>query len=177
MIVDPGPIGEWNLYAFDITLGGSLAGQDVFVGFKHDHQNGGPSGNGSNWVSLDHVILANGGLPPVGIANNDADKPDGFVLKQNYPNPFNPSTNLGFRIPQWGRSDFPKGASGFVSLEVFDVTGRKIATLVHKELAPGEYVVQWDGRDNSGHQVAGGIYLYRLQVGNQVQTKKMLLLK
>jgi len=167
MVVDPGPIGEWHLYTFDVTLGGALVGQDVFVGFKHDHQNGGPSGNGSNWVSLDHVILANGGLPPVGIANNDAGQPEGFVLKQNYPNPFNPSTNLGFRI--W---DF-----GFVSLEVFDVTGKKIATLVHKELPPGEYVVQWDGRDNSGNPVADGIYLYRLQAGNRVQTKKMVLLK
>lgn len=172
MVVDPGPVGEWHLYAFDITLGDSLAGQDVYVGFKHDHKDGGPSGNGSNWVSLDHVILANGGLPPVGIANNNANQPDGFVLKQNYPNPFNPSTNLGFRI-----ADFPKGARGFVSLEVFDVTGKKIATLVHKELSPGEYVVQWDGRDSNGHQVASGIYLYRLQAGSRMQTKKMLLLK
>lgn len=173
-VVDPGPIGEWHLYTFDITLGGSLAGQDVFVGFKHDHRNGGPGGNGSNWVSLDHVILANGGLPPVGIANNHAEQPDGFILRQNYPNPFNPSTNLGFRIPRqnWGGMDLE-----FVSLDIFDVTGKKIATLVQKELPPGEYMVQWDGRDNTGQQAASGIYLYRLQVGNRVQTKKMVLLK
>lgn len=167
MIVDPGPVGEWHLYTFDITLGGALAGQDVFVGFKHDHQDGGSSGNGSNWVSLDHVILANGGLPPVGIANNDAGQPDGFVLKQNYPNPFNPSTAISFQL----------SAISEVELSVYNLLGQRVKTLVNKEMLPGEYVVQWDGRDNNGRQAASGVYLYRLQAGNQVQTKKMVLLK
>jgi hypothetical protein len=97
--------------------------------------------------------------------------PDGFLLKQNYPNPFNPSTNLEFRI--W---DF-----GFVKLEIFDITGQKTATLISKELHPGEYAIQWDGRDDNGQAVAGGMYFYRLQVtGGKTsfqQTRKMLLLK
>lgn len=167
MVVDPGPIGEWHLYTFDVTLGGTLVGEDVFVGFKHDHQDGGSSGNGSNWVSLDHVILVNGGLPPVGIANNDAGQPEGFVLKQNYPNPFNPSTAISYQL----------SAISEVELSVYSLLGQKVKTLVNKELPPGEYEVQWDGRDSNGHQAASGIYLYRLQSGDQVQTKKMVLLK
>jgi len=116
-------------------------------------------------------------LPPVGIAAETGKYPSQFILFQNYPNPFNPSTNLGFQIPQGGRSDFSKGARGFVTLEVFDVTGQKVATLISKELPPGEYEVRWDGRDDAGQKVGSGVYIYRLRAGQFEQSKKMLLLR
>lgn len=123
-------------------------------------------------VSLLHLpIVGIGGIPePVSMD---------FHLDQNYPNPFNPSTNLGFEI-----SDF-----GFVRMEVFDITGRKITTLVNKELPPGDYEVQWDGRNDAGKEVSSGLYIYRLwvspkgqatpseQVEEFTQSRKMLLLR
>jgi len=105
-------------------------------------------------------------LPGLGIEDPPARVGD-YRLFQNYPNPFNPVTNLGFRI--W---DF-----GFVRLEVFDITGRKVATLVRKELPPGEYEVQWDGRDDAGRKVGSGVYIYRLRAGKFAQSRKMLLIR
>jgi flagellar hook assembly protein FlgD len=78
---------------------------------------------------------------------------------------------LGFGI-----SDF-----GFVTLEIFDVSGRKVATLVGKELTPGEYAVQWNGRNDAGQAVGSGMYFYRLEVSGKEtsfqQTRKMLLVR
>lgn len=90
-----------------------------------------------------------------------------YRLMQNYPNPFNPVTNLGFAIADLG----------FVRLEVFDVTGRKIATLVSKELPPGEYEVEWDARDDAGREIGGGVYFYRLTANGYSLVRKALYLK
>jgi len=100
--------------------------------------------------------------------------PEHFVLEQNYPNPFNPSTNIGFRIPRLRRD---RSDGGFVSLAIYDVNGREIKTLISKQLATGSYTVQWNGRNGAGQAVASGVYLYRLQAGGFVQTKKLILLK
>jgi len=103
---------------------------------------------------------------PVEPGNEDV-FPDKIELRQNYPNPFNPLTNLRFEI-----SDF-----GFVELEIFNVNGQKIATLVSKELPPGEYEVQWDARDDAGREVGGGVYFYRLTVNGYSLAGKALYLK
>lgn len=92
---------------------------------------------------------------------------DGFMLHQNYPNPFNPSTHIGFVI-----ADF-----GFVELEIYDVLGREVKTLVNRELLPGSYEETWDGTNNIGQQVPGGVYFYRLKTESFVETKKMLLIR
>ncbi|MEK9138396.1 MAG: T9SS type A sorting domain-containing protein, partial [Bacteroidota bacterium] len=88
--------------------------------------------------------------------------PNRFSLEQNYPNPFNPSTTISFTIPH----------SSFITLKVFDVLGREVATLVNEELRAGRYERTFDG---SG--LASGVYLLRLQAGSSVQTNKLLLLK
>jgi hypothetical protein len=85
-----------------------------------------------------------------------------FSLEQNYPNPFNPATEIGMRIAK----------GGFVSLKVFDVLGRQVATLVNQVKHPGTYTVTWDA---SG--VATGVYFYRLHAGSFVDVKKMLLVR
>jgi hypothetical protein len=87
--------------------------------------------------------------------------PERFELMQNYPNPFNPAT----RIPYSVRS------LGFVSLKVYDVLGREVATLVNEAKSPGSYEVTWDASN-----VASGVYLYQLKVGGFVATKKFVLL-
>ncbi|RMF56604.1 MAG: choice-of-anchor D domain-containing protein [Calditrichaeota bacterium] len=98
--------------------------------------------------------------------------PGTYYLAQNYPNPFNPVTQIGFRI-----ANFPSGAGAFVKLAVYDLLGRKVKTLVNKSLTPGEYQVQWDGKDENGKPVVSGVYLYRLQAGDFVQVRKMVLLR
>jgi hypothetical protein len=85
-----------------------------------------------------------------------------FQLSQNYPNPFNPSTNIGFRV-----ADF-----GFVSLKVYDVLGREIATLINEKKQPGVYEVEFNAS-----QLSSGIYFYKLQTENHSSVKKMIYLK
>jgi len=92
----------------------------------------------------------------------EGDVPLVFSLGQNYPNPFNPSTTIEFSLPH----------TGFVTLKVYNILGEAVATLVNEELNVGTYTTQWNA---SG--VASGVYFYRLQAGDFVDTKKLLLLK
>ena len=89
------------------------------------------------------------------------------ALEQNYPNPFNPKTTIAFSLDR----------SGPVKLQVFDVKGRLVRTLVDEMRSAGPYRVDWDGKDNSGRPAAAGLYMYRLASGDVVQQKKMTLLK
>src|SRR3989339_1124383 len=93
--------------------------------------------------------------------------PSSFQLYQNYPNPFNPTTNIGFRI-----ADFPEGTSGLVTLKVFDVLGREVATLVNEEKPAGSYEVEFDGS-----KLSSGVYIYQVKAGEFVQAKKLILVK
>ncbi len=92
--------------------------------------------------------------------------PTEFFLFQNYPNPFNPTTNIGFRIANFG----------FVTLRVYDVLGREVATLVNEEKQPGEYEVEFNPASGIKN-LASGIYFYKLQAGSYSSTKKMIYLK
>ncbi len=85
-----------------------------------------------------------------------------FKLHQNYPNPFNPTTKISYRLP----------VSGDVKLEVFDITGRLVSTIVNKEMTAGTYTHTFDAS-----AFASGVYIYRLQASGFTQVKKMLLIK
>ena len=85
-----------------------------------------------------------------------------FSLGQNYPNPFNPVTNLEFGIAKLG----------FVSLKVFDVLGKEVVKLVNEKLSPGVYESEFDGSS-----LSSGIYFYKLEAGDFIETKRMILLK
>jgi hypothetical protein len=89
-------------------------------------------------------------------------QPEEFVVFQNYPNPFNPSTNFSFSLP----------SRLFVSLKIFDLSGKEVATIVSKELPAGTYTQQWNAT-----QQPSGIYFCRLQTGSSIETKKLVLLK
>jgi hypothetical protein len=93
--------------------------------------------------------------------------PKELVLHENYPNPFNPSTTIRFEVPQ----------AGNVQLVIYDMTGRQIATLVDDNLAAGSHQVTWNGRDTAGMSVASGVYIYRLQQMDKVQSRKLTLLR
>lgn len=93
--------------------------------------------------------------------------PSQYVLKQNYPNPFNPGTRIEYSVP----------SDGHVELEIFNVLGQKIRTLVDEEKNMGLHVVSWDGTNDEGAFVANGIYFYQLRAEDFVNTSKMILLK
>ena len=93
--------------------------------------------------------------------------PDEFVLHQNYPNPFNPTTSINYDLP----------ANEFVSINVFDLMGREVKTLVNKNQTAGYKSIQWNATNNQGQPVSAGVYFYAVQVGEHRQTKKMILLK
>jgi hypothetical protein len=89
-------------------------------------------------------------------------QPNTFTLSQNFPNPFNPVTNIDYQI----------GSPGFVNLKIFDVLGREVGTLVNGVKSAGVHKVQWDGS-----KFPSGIYLYRMESGNQSLKRKLVLLK
>ena len=95
-------------------------------------------------------------------------KPLGFTLHQNYPNPFNPSTTISFSASQRGSA----------MLEIYDLTGRLVRTLLSGEVAAGNHSVLWDGRNERGTSVGSGVYFYRLKLGTDfVSSKKMILMR
>lgn len=98
----------------------------------------------------------------VGIESETSSVPTSFALNQNYPNPFNPSTKIKFNLP----------SSNNVKLTIYDITGRKVKELVNRELAAGVHTVDFDAST-----LASGTYIYRIQAGSFVQSKKMILLK
>lgn len=93
--------------------------------------------------------------------------PTEFHLYQNYPNPFNPSTKIRYTIPNVGTS-----LMKFVQLKVYDVLGNEVATLVDENRQAGSYEIEFDAVN-----LSSGMYLYKLQAGEFVQTRKMILLK
>ena len=95
-------------------------------------------------------------------SNEDEQIVNNFELKQNYPNPFNPSTTITFSIP----------TSEFVTLKVYDVLGREVATLVNENLSAGSYSYNFDASN-----LTSGVYFYKLQAGKYSETKKMILSK
>ncbi len=96
------------------------------------------------------------------VADNYSSIPKNYYLSQNYPNPFNPTTTINYLIPK----------SSFVTLKIFDALGREIVTLVNEEKSVGIYQVQFNAS-----KLSSGIYFYRIQAGDFVETKKLVLLK
>jgi len=93
--------------------------------------------------------------------------PDQNILYQNYPNPFNSHTIIKYQIKE----------AGIVILEIFNVIGEKVRTLVNKEEMAGYYSIPWDGRDAFGEYVTSGIYFYRLRINNFMLSRKLVILK
>lgn len=107
---------------------------------------------------------------PTGVTKEEfAGIPSSFLLAQNFPNPFNAGTQIVFELP---------GAeSRSVRLEVFDILGQRIATLIDQSLSGGRYHVTWDGKDGQGKAVGSGVYFYRLTAGEFKETRRMTLIK
>jgi len=102
-----------------------------------------------------------------GVEQSHVSVPERFVLQPNYPNPFNPGTSIRFELP----------AAAHVKLEVFNLRGQLIKTLIDAFRHEGQYTVRWDGRDDTGKDVASGVFVVRLLAGSSRQSMKILKLK
>ena len=102
-------------------------------------------------------------------ASSASSLPKAFALSQNSPNPFNPATTIGFSVPE--------GKSAQVTLNVYDIRGKLVRTLVNETKESGTYTVYWNGTDNNGNNIASGVYFYRMNAGEFSQTRKMVMLK
>ena len=123
----------------------------------------GGSGTSNDYCTIKYVQNGNYVQDETG----GRERPSQFALSQNYPNPFNPTTRIQFTLAK----------SGFVTLQIHDLQGRRVRTLVAERLSSGYKSVVWDGKNDDGKYVASGVYFYRLKVGDFSEPKKMLLLK
>jgi formylglycine-generating enzyme required for sulfatase activity len=121
-----------------------------------------------NNLPIDYTVNTDSnGFYEVFLRTSIADiQPIPFTLHQNFPNPFNPATTIPYSL----------STSGHVRLDIFNITGQRITTLVDTHMVEGSHTTSWDGRDNSGKAVGAGIYLYSLTSGGMSEARKMLLL-
>jgi hypothetical protein len=101
------------------------------------------------------------------VLNKEIVIPSTFILHQNFPNPFNPITTLRYDLP----------SDAFVTISIYDMLGREVTQLVNTSQQAGFKSIKWDATDSFGKSVSAGVYLYQIEAGDFVQTKKMVLLK
>ena len=102
-----------------------------------------------------------------GIGEDGAELPKVLALRENYPNPFNPTTAIEFDLPDDQRA----------TLEVFNILGERVTSLIDDDMNAGTYRIIWEGRDDFGREMPSGIYLYRLKAGDTTISKRMIMLK
>jgi len=93
--------------------------------------------------------------------------PTTYAVSQNYPNPFNPTTSIRYQLPSHSQ----------VKLSIYNVLGQRVRTLLDKEVEAGYHMVEWDGLNDAGNQIASGVYLYRFEAGDYRRTIKMIMMK
>ncbi len=103
----------------------------------------------------------------LGLGALDAQLPQKFELFQNYPNPFNPSTTIRYALP----------TATYVVLEIYNLLGQEVRTLVSASMPAGYHDVNWDGKDRSGNLVPSGVYIYRIRTKEFSTANKMILVK
>lgn len=149
---------EWTGYSLSIVIDAGLEGQLIQFGFQNVATNFEGSGiyyDNVNWDGADFSSVPNGSSVL------------GATLRQNYPNPFNPMTRI----------DFALDSSEVVDISVFDLGGRRVATLLRGKLGAGEHHVTWNGTTNSGASAPAGQYWYLLKTGHGQVSRNMVLLK
>ncbi|MBK6767133.1 MAG: T9SS type A sorting domain-containing protein [bacterium] len=172
----PTPTGdaEWLFMYQDLTFHQSAA-SGATIGYENMEENAGATYYFDETAAPTSAPLANGRAirlstaPPTIIASapEPLELPTEISLMQNYPNPFNPETTIEFTLPN--RSN--------LTLEVFDVLGRNVATLAQGYFESGLHSVHWNGRNSAGISVPSGIYFCRLSALSSVQTRRMLLMR
>ena len=152
---------KWEEMIWDMSGAGFETEWDVVtLIFDFQESGAGDGGEGSTWYFDD--LEVNVEYQPTSIDESGDLTPAAFNLEQNYPNPFNPETQIRYEVPEESE----------VTLEVFNLMGRRIAVLASGTHQPGQYTASFDAND-----LASGVYIYRLQAGSFSQTKKMMFVK
>jgi hypothetical protein len=148
----------WRERTISLT---EYAGETIHIAFRHHT----PVGGDMFALGIDSIEI----IYAVG-CTNEADivsVPSVTTLRANYPNPFNPTTNIQFDI----------AVEGHVQINVFNIRGQRVTTLVNEHLGVGSHNVVWDGTNRIGRNVSSGLYFYKMTVGEYTETRKMLLMK
>ena len=171
-VVVDGPFEQVSAY---VDSPDELSGDDVEFVFCYEE--GKRAGNELRAMNLNpgrlqpQYGIAGASYPyfEIKITQDDMEKtvPPEFSLRQNYPNPFNPSTTLSYWLPETAR----------VRLDIYNLKGQLVKTLIDSEMAAGLHSVVWNGKDSNNQAVASGVYFYRISSPNNTQTKRMLLMK
>jgi len=163
---------QWYNVFWQVGTSATLGSNSTFSGnvmaLSAITANEGATIHGRLLAQTDSVSLHNntiGGVAKVTVVRTDY-VPTGFTLSQNYPNPFNPSTKIQYTV----------GNAGLVSLKVYDVLGREVATLVNGRQEAGSYTVPFNTSKGT-LSLSSGVYFYRLQAGSLVSTRKLILMK
>ncbi|MBX2974481.1 MAG: T9SS type A sorting domain-containing protein [Ignavibacteriaceae bacterium] len=166
---------EVNNYGFEIERSTQPQSNWQYLGFIQGHGN---SNSIINYSFIDDNLIDGKYSYRLKQIDNDGnfsysetlnvevgDLPISFDLSQNYPNPFNPTTKINFAVPL-------SASNSFITLKVYDVTGREITTLLNEQKPSGEYEVVFNG-----NELSSGVYFYKLTINDFVSTKKLILLK
>jgi len=161
----------WKLISWDMTndstgtwlgdgqLDGTLRYDSIQMTYNHD-------GSEIGTIYVDDLRLVK--KLPVSVEQRASMIPKDFALYQNYPNPFNPKTTIRYRIADGSQK---------VTITIFDLLGKEVRTLVNERKYAGDYVVDWDGKDENGIAAASGIYIYRINAGKFKQSRRMVFMK
>lgn len=146
---------RWTEYTYDLS---AYDNQHVYIGIQC-------VSNNSMVFYLDRFSVHSEG----GSVDNDdpASHPIITELKGNYPNPFNPSTSIRFSLETSSR----------VEIDIYNIKGQKVRSLLNEPKAAGEHNIAWDGKDGSGRLMGSGVYYYRMRTGSYVSSRKMILMK
>ncbi|MBN2829322.1 MAG: choice-of-anchor D domain-containing protein, partial [Candidatus Cloacimonetes bacterium] len=145
----------WSYYEFDLS---DYADQLIYVGFNCTSAQ-------TFFLLLDEIIISSDG----GAVGNEEQLviPGATQLYTNYPNPFNPETTISFDLKQNER----------VKIDIYNIKGQKVKTLINDDYNAGNHKVIWNGKDNDNHNVSSGIYFFKMEAGTYTKTKKMILMK
>ncbi len=129
----------------------------------------------TNQVKLNKALLSTSNSASLTVAGLETEPilPQSFELFQNYPNPFNPTTTIMFTIGTAADGSLTQPTS----LDIYNILGQRVKTLVDDNLPPGRYQIEWNSTNENRQRVASGVYFYRIIVGSNSQSKKMLLVK
>ena len=148
-----------SLVSYYITLGDKKSADRIARLLKEKHKD--------EYIEYDLEVALETKLEfPKGLAKSTLEIPKTFVFK-NYPNPFNPSTMIQFHLPE----------NNDVKLQIFDILGRLVHTLVDEEMVEGVHTVQWNGKNDTGNDVSAGLYFAVIRTCNEINTNKLLLVR
>jgi len=159
IVIDTLNWSGWKFKKFGLA---NLASRNIYLksfGIKRT-QNGEEAGE----IYFDDLQISKS------VVSDEAEEsiPNEFTLEQNFPNPFNPTTTISFKIP----------IQSVVTLEVLNILGQKVRSLIHKEnYAAGTWSVEWDGKSDYGEFMPSGVYLYKIRTADFTEVKKMILIK